>query len=115
MAILSQLKRRLRFAIVLESMSELDLVIDDAKRICPPLREAETIERWAGVRPKAGKPDPMLGPLPERQNIIVATGGFKITFAIAHIMADIAVKLAIDESADIPKPFLPATRLLKLR
>jgi len=94
---------------------KLDAVIEDAKRICPPLRDAQIIERWAGVRPKAGKPDPLLGPLPERKNIIVATGGFKITFAIAHIMADMAVNLAIGESADIPEPFLPASRLLNLR
>lgn len=90
---------------------KLEDVIERTRAICPPLRDAGVIERWAGVRPKAGKPDPLLGPLPDRKNIIVATGGFKITFAIAHLMAEKAVALATGEQVEIPDLFLPANRL----
>ncbi|MEO0545063.1 MAG: FAD-dependent oxidoreductase [Pseudomonadota bacterium] len=90
---------------------KLDAIIEDAKRICPPLKGAEVIERWAGVRPKAGKPDPLLGPLPRHENVIVATGGFKITFAIAHVMADAAIRIAIGEDAEVPEQFAPKNRL----
>ena len=89
----------------------LDDVIADAGRLCPALRDATVIERWAGVRPKAGKPDPLLGPLPDRPNVIVATGGFKITFAIAHLMAAHAVAMVMGQPADLPDAFLPVNRL----
>lgn len=90
----------------------LDDVVADAQRITPALEGAQIIERWAGVRPKAGKPDPLLGPLPDKPNTIIATGGFKITFAIAHTMADIALAMATGEHADVPGEFLPKNRLL---
>lgn len=90
---------------------KLDAVIQTARTICAPLRQAEVIERWAGVRPKAGKPDPLLGALPDSENVIVATGGFKITFAIAHLMADAAVSMALGDRADVPDVFLPVNRL----
>ncbi|MEN0000570.1 MAG: FAD-dependent oxidoreductase [Pseudomonadota bacterium] len=90
---------------------KLDAIIEDARRICPHLRHADVIERWADVRPKAGKPDPMLGPLPGQDNIIVATGGFKISFAIAHLMGQAAVNMATGQPAPVPEAFLPATRL----
>ena len=91
---------------------KLGAIIASARRLCPPLRDAQILEKWAGVRPKAGKPDPLLGPLPEHEHIIVATGGFKITFAIAHVMAESSVSLAVDESVEVPLSFLPASRLL---
>jgi len=89
----------------------LDSVIEHARTICPPMRDADMIERWAGIRPKAGKPDPLLGPWPDSRNIIVATGGFKITFAIAHLMAKAAVAMVLGEPTDIPLGFLPERRL----
>ncbi|MEL6919400.1 MAG: FAD-dependent oxidoreductase [Pseudomonadota bacterium] len=94
---------------------KLEAVIDASRSICAPLRDADVLERWAGVRPKAGKPDPLLGPLPDRQNIIIATGGFKITFAIAHIMAEKAVAMACGQTAEVPELFLPSQRFQPLQ
>lgn len=90
---------------------KLDEVIANSQRLCPVLNDADVIERWANVRPKAGKPDPLLGPLPNHQHCVVATGGFKITIAIAHLMAQKALAMALGEQADVPEMLLPEFRL----
>ena len=84
----------------------LDEVIKSATAICPALEGAETVERWAGVRPRATGRDPMIGAIPENPNIVVATGGFKITLAIAHLMARCALSAAAGDSSAIPESFL---------
>ena len=71
--------------------ARLDQVLQDATAICPALDGAEVLERWAGVRPKSVGRDPMIGPVPEADRVVVATGGFKITLGIAHRMADAAL------------------------
>jgi glycine oxidase len=69
----------------------LDDVIARAKAICPAFRNAELVERWAGVRPKHESRDPVVVPLPQAPRIIAALGAFKIGFGIAHLMAAEAV------------------------
>jgi glycine oxidase len=69
----------------------LDELLLKARRFCPLLREAEVIERWAGVRPKHESRDPIVVQLTEAPGLIVVTGGFKISFAVAHLMAAEAV------------------------
>ncbi|MDZ7822940.1 MAG: hypothetical protein U5K75_02135 [Ahrensia sp.] len=61
----------------------------------------------AAVRPHATARDPIIGalPNPEHADIIVATGGFKITLAIAHLMAKAALSSAAGQSAAIPTSF----------
>ncbi|MEM0900567.1 MAG: FAD-binding oxidoreductase [Pseudomonadota bacterium] len=90
---------------------QLDEVIASATAMCEALEGAQVIERWADTRPKAGKPDPLLGHLTDHKDTIIATGGFKITFAIAHLMAEIAVDLASGTEREIPDAFRPALRL----
>lgn len=65
----------------------LDAVIARARAVCPALREAPVAARWAGVRPKAPRGDPMVGPVPGSERLWIATGGFKIGFALAHVLA----------------------------
>lgn len=90
----------------------LDAVIARARALCPALEGAETVERWAGVRPKATGRDPLVGPLPGFRNVSVATGGFKISFAIAHLMAKAIVAGFRDEAtATLPAEFRPENRL----
>lgn len=71
--------------------NQLDELLQKAKMICPLLRGADVIERWAGVRPKHESRDPVVARLTQDAGIIVATGGFKISFAIAHLMAAEAI------------------------
>ncbi len=93
--------------------SQLDALIDKASALCPALDGARIAERWAGVRPRAAGREPLVGPLPGRARLVLATGGFKITFAIAHLMAEAAVALAAGEPPPqaLPAAFLPESRL----
>ena len=65
----------------------LDDVVARARALVPALRDAPVAERWAGIRPKAAGRDPLVGPLPGRPNVIALTGGFKISFGVAHRLA----------------------------
>jgi glycine oxidase len=88
---------------------QLDELIARAAELCPALREAEVIERWAGVRPNAVGRHPIIGPLPEAPRLIVATGGFKISFGIAHKMADAALSFVSGQAPVLPRSFLVET------
>jgi glycine oxidase len=73
--------------------AQLDDVIEKARALIPALANAPVIERWAGLRPKAIARDPMLGPLPDHPNILAMTGGFKISFGVAHALADALIDM----------------------
>jgi glycine oxidase len=70
---------------------QLDTLLASVRAMVPVLAHAEVIERWAGLRPKAIDRDPMVGPHPDHPSLIALTGGFKITFGLAHRLAAIAV------------------------
>ena len=85
---------------------QLDAVIEKARILIPALRDAEIIERWAGIRPKAIGRDPLVGPVPGQPNIIALTGGFKISFGMAHRLADSALDHILGRStAPLPENF----------
>lgn len=70
---------------------QLEVLIERARALVPPLHDAPVIKRWAGLRPKAMARDPMVGPVPRAERIIALTGGFKISFGVAHRLADFAL------------------------
>jgi glycine oxidase len=70
---------------------QLDGLLSAAGDMVPALSGAEVIERWAGLRPKAIDRDPMVGAHPDHPALIALTGGFKITFGLAHRLAEVAV------------------------
>lgn len=80
-------------------------LVQRAVDLCPGLADADIVEQWAGVRPRAVGRDPVVGPLPDTPRIIVASGGFKITLGIAHRMADAALALATDARYELPESF----------
>lgn len=65
----------------------LDEAIAKAVQLAPVLQSATVIERWAGLRPKAIGRDPLAGRHPEHNAVSLLTGGFKISFGIAHELA----------------------------
>lgn len=67
--------------------AQLETLIERAKEICPRLSGAETIERWARLRPRAADKRLLVGPHPTLESVIVATGGFKTGLAMAHLAA----------------------------
>ena len=85
---------------------KLDQLIIKARAICPQLTNAAVGERWANLRPRGKKPDPMLGPVPGHKGINVATGGFKIAFGIAHSCGELVAAMISGEAPDIPLAFL---------
>jgi glycine oxidase len=66
----------------------IDVRVAQARRLCPPLRNAPIVATWAGVRPQSAARDPIIGRLCPDRPIFIASGGFKITLGIAHLAAD---------------------------
>ncbi|GMG85063.1 FAD-binding oxidoreductase [Paralimibaculum aggregatum] len=66
--------------------SALDAVIARARAVSPALAGAPVLRRWAGIRPRAPGPGPIAGALPGAPEILLAAGGYKIGFALAHLV-----------------------------
>lgn len=82
-------------------------MIARAKALCPALAGAERTSLWAGIRPRAATRNPLIGAVPGQPGLFVATGGYKITFGIAHRLAACLVDEIISgsPSAELPGTF----------
>ncbi len=89
-------------------------LVQRAVELCPGLAGAGVVEQWAGIRPRAAGRDPVVGPLPDARDIIVASGGFKITLGIAHKMADAALDLATGIACELPPSFAVREHVAKV-
>lgn len=87
----------------LPDMNDLDF-LKRAEQFCPSLKNAEIVEHWAGVRPKCLRRDPVVGRIPGRPRTYIATGGFKISFGIAHRVADALYGLMFEQEQCVPLP-----------
>ncbi|MGG6896536.1 NAD(P)/FAD-dependent oxidoreductase [Rhizobium sp. BR 315] len=90
-----------RFEDPLATDGQLDDLLAAARAMAPVLAGAEVVERWAGLRPKAVDRDPMVGAHPDHPSLIALTGGFKVSFGLAHRLAEAAVC----EAANMPGCF----------
>ncbi|MDN3718644.1 FAD-dependent oxidoreductase [Roseibium salinum] len=77
-----------------------------ATAFCPKLTGRQVLTDWAGIRPRCNKRDPLVGKLPGLDATYAAAGGFKISFGIAHLVADCLVAEITGRAATHP---LPAT------
>jgi len=93
--------------------AQLDPLIEKARMLCPALRDAPVIERWAGLRPRAKSRAPMLGAHPTKPGAFIANGGFKIGFGMAPICARLMADLILDGRDAIPDSFRPDASLPK--
>ena len=88
--------------------SEPDLAntefIEKAVTLCPRLQGLEPVERWAGVRPKCHQREPIIGRLMEDDPIYIATGGFKVSFGIAHRVSEWLVDEIMGEPSRVALP-----------
>lgn len=84
---------------------QIDVLIAKARAALPVLRDAEVIERWAGVRPRATTRAPLLGAWPARAGHFVANGGFKIGFGMAPKVAETMVDLMLEGRDAVPEGF----------
>ncbi|MAY61581.1 MAG: D-amino-acid oxidase [Rhizobiales bacterium] len=95
---------------------KLDSVIEKARALSPAMRNARLIRRWAGLRPRPAGRDPMLGEIPDSPGVFAIAGGYKITFGIAHHMADaVLASLGATGGPDIPVSFAVGAHIAKSR
>ncbi len=90
---------------------QLETLIARARKMVPLLEGAEIVERWAGLRPKAIDRDPMVGPHPDAPRILALTGGFKVSFGLAHSLAEAALTLMAGGAPSMPSSFLLESHL----
>jgi glycine oxidase len=91
--------------------AQLDALVETARRLCPALRDAPVIERWAGLRPRSRSRAPMLGAHPLRPGAYIANGGFKIGFGMAPGIARLMADLILEGTDRIPEAFRPEASL----
>ncbi|MEM6620266.1 MAG: FAD-dependent oxidoreductase, partial [Pseudomonadota bacterium] len=82
----------------------LDALLMRARGMFPDLARAPVLRRWAALRPKPRKRDPMLGPVPMLSGAFVALGAFKIGFGLAHHVGEVMAAAVID-GAPLPEAF----------
>jgi glycine oxidase len=80
-----------RFSDPYATDAQLDALLASARELVPILADAPVVERWAGLRPKAIDRDPMVGPHPDHEWLLALTGGFKVSFGLAHRLAESVV------------------------
>ena len=83
----------------------LDALLARAAALVPALAGARVLRRWAGLRPRSASGQLLVGPVPERPGLILATGGYRIGLALAHeIGRAVAARIA-----GVPGPALPGS------
>lgn len=83
----------------------LDALLDKARRMAPVLMDAPVVERWAGLRPKAIGREPMIGRHPDHAAVSLMTGGFKVSFGMAHELARAVLNEIKGGTLDVPPSF----------
>lgn len=86
--------------------SRLDDLLVSVVRLAPALAGAKVLARWAGVRPRAPRPEPMLGWV--APGVLVATGSLGIGFGLAPALGAAIARLAQGEDPGLPPGFSPA-------
>ncbi|PZM95407.1 MAG: glycine oxidase ThiO [Actinobacteria bacterium] len=80
----------------------------DAAELVPAITEYELIEARAGLRPATPDNAPMLGPLPGRPNVIVATGHYRHGIVLTPVTAELITELVVTGEPDPAlAPFRP--------
>jgi len=94
-----------RFDNAFSTDDQIEALIARARALAPALAQAEVVERWAGLRPKAIDRDPMVGPHPGNPAVIALTGGFKVSFGMAHRLAEQALAAVEGYAMAMPDSF----------
>ncbi|WP_175416684.1 MULTISPECIES: FAD-binding oxidoreductase [Agrobacterium] len=84
---------------------KLEKLLADACAVVPSLAGAPVLERWAGLRPKAVGRDPMVGAMAGTPKLVALSGGFKVSFGLAHFLADAALQTVCGHTPVIPSGF----------
>lgn len=88
-----------------EAITELTMF---AHSIVPALRQAEIEQTWAGLRPGSALPNPLIGPLPNYDNVLVAAGHFRWGLYLSPATAVLLRQFMQGEKPEISlEEFLP--------
>jgi len=83
-------------------------ILKEVTRLVPVLHEAAMVTSWACLRPAAPDGLPLLGKVPARPGLFVATGHFRNGILLAPITGMIMTELIVDGTSSIPlDPFRP--------
>lgn len=93
--------------------TQLDALLVRARTICPALEGAEILTRWAGIRPRGARPEPMLGEIPGLRRVFVAGAGFRTGFGQAPAVGDALAAMVTGATPDLPPGFQLADHLPK--
>jgi glycine/D-amino acid oxidase-like deaminating enzyme len=83
----------------------LDTIITKAGNILPILKDVKVIQRWSGIRPKARRRHPMVGPVPNLKGVYSALGPFKIGFGLSHKIGEAVANQIHGDPIEIPDRF----------
>lgn len=83
-------------------------ILREITRLAPALHEAAMVTSWACLRPAAPDGLPLLGRVPGRPGLVVATGHFRNGILLAPITGKLIAELIADGKPSIPlDPFRP--------
>lgn len=83
-------------------------ILSFVHRYVPALESAALLRTWAGLRPASHDNKPYIGPVPNFDGLIAATGHYRSGLTLAPVTADIVVRLLTSRDPDFDlTPFVP--------
>jgi glycine oxidase len=83
-------------------------LLTQAIRFLPALKEATVLSHWAGLRPRSVDDLPVLGRLPNHNNVTVATGHFRNGILLAPVTAQLVTEWVSGQTPSVDvRPFAP--------
>lgn len=92
-----------------------EAMLQAARALCPPLIKAEPVETWAGIRPRTASRKPVIGAIDPDRRLYITGGAYKISFGIAHRLAQAFVNDLTGAPAAIDVPDVFQSRHLLAR
>lgn len=87
----------------------IDFLLERALEIAPSLANLESNDKWSGLRPAAADGMPVLGAVPEAENLFAATAHYRNGILLAPITAEtLASKILNDVESRYLQIFSPA-------
>ncbi len=88
---------------VLPRAENINLLLERASKFCPAFGKAKILSTWAGDRPRPKfQGSPIIGFIPDRPNILLATGHYRNGVLMAPVTAQIIKDLILQGASDLP-------------
>lgn len=87
----------------------LNSISANAIEIAPRLKDLEIRDRWAGLRPHGPGGRPVIGKLPNAENVIVAAGHYRNGILLAPATAALVADIFEERNSEFAEVFAPQT------